>query len=171
MAVPLRPQHFASRQDGTLTALIAVDELPSFISIRGVPRVLSQSDTQGMTSLGILPARGQTYTVDVIHHGNSSLEIAGAVVRSQTAKKEISSWLFAAHSDWSRVDAAPGQSFVEEWRAHRKRASQAWRRPQRTQSKQQEGILFVLAPSWRMRLPAARQVPLSCVRLSPEKES
>lgn len=69
MSLPLRPQHFVSRQDGTLTALIAVDELPPFIAIHGVPRVLSQGDTQGMTSLGMLPARGQTYGVDFVQTG------------------------------------------------------------------------------------------------------
>ena len=70
MAMPLRPQHFVSRQDGTLTALIAVDELPSCITVQGVPRVLNQSDTQGMTSLGTIPSRGQTYVVDYVHQGN-----------------------------------------------------------------------------------------------------
>ena len=70
MALPLRPQHFVSRQDGSLTALIAVDELPPFIAIHGVPRVMSQSDTQGMTSLGTLPYRGQTYGVDFVQTGH-----------------------------------------------------------------------------------------------------
>ena len=64
MAVPLRPQYFLSREDGTLTALVAIDELPSFISIRGVPRTLSHNDTQGMTSLGTVNSRGQHYLLD-----------------------------------------------------------------------------------------------------------
>jgi len=76
MASPLRPQHFISRHNGVLTALIAVDELPPSIAIRGVPRVLSQSDTHGMTSLGMVNARGQFYIVDglshdPVHDGNS----------------------------------------------------------------------------------------------------
>jgi hypothetical protein len=64
MASPLRPQFFISRQNGTLTALIAVDELPPSLNIQGVPRVLSHSDTHGMTSLGTVSTRGQYYIVD-----------------------------------------------------------------------------------------------------------
>ncbi|EFQ97912.1 C-x8-C-x5-C-x3-H type zinc finger protein [Nannizzia gypsea CBS 118893] len=64
MAMPLRPLHFLSREDGTLTALVAVDELPHYISIRGVPRTLNHSDTQGMTSLGTVKSRGQFYLID-----------------------------------------------------------------------------------------------------------
>ncbi|KAK2737975.1 hypothetical protein FQN57_007329 [Myotisia sp. PD_48] len=64
MAIPLRPQHFLSRDDGTLTALIAVDELPHYVSIRGVPRNLNHTETQGMTSLGSVKSRGQFYLID-----------------------------------------------------------------------------------------------------------
>lgn len=64
MAASLRPQHFLSREDGSLTALVAIDELPPFISIRGIPRTLSHNDTQGMTSLGTVNSRGQYYFID-----------------------------------------------------------------------------------------------------------
>lgn len=60
----LRPQFFCTRPNGTLTPLIAVDDLPSHISIRGVPRILSPSDTQGMTSLGTVSPRAQSYVVE-----------------------------------------------------------------------------------------------------------
>ena len=69
MASPLRPQYFISRQNGTLTPLIAVDELPPSLNIQGVPRVLSHSDTHGMTSLGTVSARGQYYIVDGFPRG------------------------------------------------------------------------------------------------------
>ncbi|KAL2821942.1 hypothetical protein BJX63DRAFT_175629 [Aspergillus granulosus] len=59
-----RPQFFCTRPNGTLTPLIAVDELPAHITIRGAPRVLSTNETQGMTSLGSVSPRGQTYTVE-----------------------------------------------------------------------------------------------------------
>ncbi|KAL3464082.1 hypothetical protein BJX64DRAFT_276043 [Aspergillus heterothallicus] len=59
-----RPQFFCTRPNGTLTPLIAVDELPVHITIRGAPRVLSPNETQGMTSLGSVSPRGQTYTVE-----------------------------------------------------------------------------------------------------------
>ncbi|KAI1938695.1 hypothetical protein LOZ66_003498 [Ophidiomyces ophidiicola] len=64
MDTSLRPQFFISRQDGSLTALIAVDELPLHMSIRGIPRLLNQNDTQGMTSLGSANHRGLFYSVD-----------------------------------------------------------------------------------------------------------
>ncbi|KAF3491763.1 C-x8-C-x5-C-x3-H type zinc finger protein [Arthroderma uncinatum] len=73
MAMPLRPLHFLSREDGTLTALIAVDELPHYVSIRGVPRTLNHSDTQGMTSLGTVKSRGQFYLLDnAIQHASKA---------------------------------------------------------------------------------------------------
>ncbi|GAB1209358.1 hypothetical protein APSETT445_008131 [Aspergillus pseudonomiae] len=55
---------FCARPNGTITPLIAVDELPSHISIRGVPRTLSANETQGMTSLGTVSPRAQTYVID-----------------------------------------------------------------------------------------------------------
>ncbi|GKZ35567.1 hypothetical protein AbraIFM66950_006266 [Aspergillus brasiliensis] len=64
MSAAIRPQYFCTRPNGTFTPLIAVDELPSHISIRGAPRVLAASETQGMTSLGIVQTRPQSYVVE-----------------------------------------------------------------------------------------------------------
>lgn len=64
MSSSLRPQFFCTRPNGTLTPLVAVDELPAHISIRGAPRSLSPNETQGMTSLGAVSPRGQLYPVD-----------------------------------------------------------------------------------------------------------
>ena len=71
VAIPpaLRPQFFCTRPNGTVTALVAVDELAPHVSIRGVPRVLSANDTQGMTSLGTVNGRNQTYIIDGIPSG------------------------------------------------------------------------------------------------------
>lgn len=72
VAVPppvLRPQFFCARPNGIVTALVAVDELPSHVSIRGIPRVLSANDTQGMTSLGTVNGRSQAYMVDGVPSG------------------------------------------------------------------------------------------------------
>lgn len=66
---PIRPQYFLSRPDGTLTALIAVDELPQNFVIDGVPRVLGHGDTTGMTSLGTVASRGQVYSVQTASDG------------------------------------------------------------------------------------------------------
>lgn len=73
MDAPLRPQYFVSRQDGSLTPLIAVDELPQLVSIRGVPRLLTQNDTHGMTSLGSANHRGQYYVIDYLPQGTVSV--------------------------------------------------------------------------------------------------
>ncbi|RAK76117.1 uncharacterized protein BO72DRAFT_147850 [Aspergillus fijiensis CBS 313.89] len=64
MSSPIRPQFFCTRPNGTLTPLVAVDELPSHISIRGAPRTLSPSETQGMTSLGTVSSRLQFYVLE-----------------------------------------------------------------------------------------------------------
>lgn len=71
MASPIRPQFFCSRPNGTLTPMIALDELPAHVTIRGVPRVLSPSETQGMTSLGTVSPRAQFYVVDGVSPGTS----------------------------------------------------------------------------------------------------
>ncbi|KAL4932750.1 uncharacterized protein BDV17DRAFT_174588 [Aspergillus undulatus] len=66
MSSSLRPQYFCSRPNGNLTSLIAVDELAPNVSVRGAPRVLSPSETQGMTSLGTVIPRGQFYHLEGI---------------------------------------------------------------------------------------------------------
>ncbi|KAL3479884.1 hypothetical protein BJX99DRAFT_267599 [Aspergillus californicus] len=64
MSTPIRPQFFCARPNGTLTPLIAVDELPAHIVIHNAPRVLSAGDTHGMTSLGTVSAHGNFYNVE-----------------------------------------------------------------------------------------------------------
>jgi hypothetical protein len=63
-AEPLRPQFFVTRQNGTMIPLIAADELPSTVSIRGVPRLLSPHDISGMTSIGTFNSRHRQYVVE-----------------------------------------------------------------------------------------------------------
>lgn len=63
--LPPRPQHFLTRGDGSITPLIAVDELPESIRIIGVPAVISQAATLNMMNLGV-QARSQTkYIVEM----------------------------------------------------------------------------------------------------------
>ena len=66
---PLRPQLFITRQNGTMVPLVAVDELPSTISIRGVPRTLSPHDISGMTGVGTFNSRHRQYVVDSLNRG------------------------------------------------------------------------------------------------------
>ena len=60
-----RPQHFITRGDGSITPLIAVDELPDSVRIVGVPAAISQAMTFNMVNLGV-QARSQTkYIVEM----------------------------------------------------------------------------------------------------------
>ncbi|KAF7593077.1 hypothetical protein BBP40_012094 [Aspergillus hancockii] len=82
MSSPLRPQFFCARPNGTITPLIAVDELPSHISVRGVSRNLSPNETQGMTSLGTVSPRAQTYVIDGMVSAATRVSSATAGSRS-----------------------------------------------------------------------------------------
>lgn len=102
MPPALRPQFFCTRPNGTVTALTAVDELPPHVSIRGVPRVLSANDTQGMTSLGTVSGRSQTYIVDGVPSGPMRAGGGGAAAnggRSQDA--DFQAAIFRTLSDES----------------------------------------------------------------------
>lgn len=61
----LRPCYYLERPDGTLTALVEVDQLPEHVRIRGLPHNLSSADTTGMTSVGIREGGQKKYTVEI----------------------------------------------------------------------------------------------------------
>ena len=61
-----RPQYFVAREDGTLTPLIAVDEMPSNIQIGGVAPTISPAGTQNMISLGLKERSSQCYKVSFL---------------------------------------------------------------------------------------------------------
>ncbi|KAJ5679640.1 hypothetical protein N7462_007884 [Penicillium macrosclerotiorum] len=64
MSSQARPSFFCTRPNGVLTPLVAVDDLPSHIIIRGVSRTLTAGDTQGMTSCGVAAPRSEPWTID-----------------------------------------------------------------------------------------------------------
>ncbi|CAI7580488.1 unnamed protein product [Penicillium crustosum] len=64
MATPSRPQFFCTRPDGTLTPLVALDELPTSVTIRGISRTLNAGETQGMTSCGLATQRAEPWFVN-----------------------------------------------------------------------------------------------------------
>ncbi|RDW81115.1 uncharacterized protein DSM5745_04672 [Aspergillus mulundensis] len=74
MSSSLRPEFFVHRSDGSITPLIAVDELPTNITIHGAPRVLSPDQTNGMLSLGFLKTRGHFYQVEGAVSANALLQ-------------------------------------------------------------------------------------------------
>lgn len=62
----LPPQFWVLRpQTNTMVPLIAVDELPPTITIRGVPRSLEAKDLTGMTMAGSADSRHRTHIVDM----------------------------------------------------------------------------------------------------------
>src|SRR5947207_4012484 len=66
---PLRPQLFVTRHNGTMVPLIAADELPLTLSLRGVPRTLSPHDVSGMTGVGTFDSGHRQYVVDSLNRG------------------------------------------------------------------------------------------------------
>lgn len=64
MSAVNRPQFFCTRPNGTLTPLVAMDEMPTHVTVRGVARTLTASETQGMTSCGMAAARSDPWVVD-----------------------------------------------------------------------------------------------------------
>lgn len=65
MGSQARPVFFCARPNGVLTPLIAMDELPTHIIIRGIPRNISPGETQGMISCGVAVPRPHPLIVDV----------------------------------------------------------------------------------------------------------
>ena len=63
----LKPQFFVTRQNGSMVALIAMDELPPSVKIRHVNRILSPHDISGMTGIGTYDTRHQTHIVEPVH--------------------------------------------------------------------------------------------------------
>lgn len=83
-----RPCYFISRNDGTLTPLIAVDELPASIHIVGVPATISLANTIHMISLGVGERSQLKYIVET-----SGSSVASNPIRStpQSVKVESNS--------------------------------------------------------------------------------
>ncbi|KAL9603973.1 MAG: hypothetical protein Q9179_002001 [Wetmoreana sp. 5 TL-2023] len=67
-----RPHFFISRPDHTITPLIAVDELPDYVRIAGVPAVMTQADTQAMMSLGVKERSMCHYDMHLVNSSSST---------------------------------------------------------------------------------------------------
>ncbi|MCJ1462765.1 hypothetical protein MMC07_001368 [Pseudocyphellaria aurata] len=59
-----RPRYFLARQDGTITPLVAVDELPDTVRIVGAPATISPAATVNMMSLGLVDRSQHKYIVE-----------------------------------------------------------------------------------------------------------
>lgn len=91
----VRPCYYLERPDGTLTALVEVDQLPDHVRIRGLPQKLSIADTTGMTSVGITDGGQRKYTVEIaensatFHRGEPSKSSATKNTGSENASVTI----------------------------------------------------------------------------------
>ena len=89
----LRPCYYLERPDGTLTALVEVDQLPELVRIRGLPPKLSVTDTAGMTSVGIKEGGHRKYTVEIadgsanLRNEHTDLENASAAITTPPSSK------------------------------------------------------------------------------------
>jgi len=103
-----RPQYFVAREDGTLTPLIAVDELPETVQIAGVPANLSPAGTMNMTSLGLKERSTQRYTVSYLGAAGPS-----ATPSETTASTEE---IGAPATNATKKGGRPKLDGVENWR-------------------------------------------------------
>lgn len=68
MSSPLRPLFFVVRpSDQRMVPLVAMDELPPFVTIQGVPRTLTAIETTGMISVGAYEVRGNQHVVEGVY--------------------------------------------------------------------------------------------------------
>lgn len=82
MGSQARPAFFCTRPNGTLTPLIAMDELPTHVTVRGLTRNISPVETQGMISCGVAVPRSQPWIVDApgstIQNANANTNMGDA---------------------------------------------------------------------------------------------
>ncbi|MCJ1385666.1 hypothetical protein MMC17_008789 [Xylographa soralifera] len=122
MSMP-RPRHFIHRADGTMTPLVALDELPDFIQLKNVPARLSVAETQGMTSLGLESRSIGSYQVDQdLYEAANPTEKAmsdrteqqGSV--AQTVTEEFPASIAPSSVDVGVEEATDAQRSVDGWR-------------------------------------------------------
>ncbi|MCJ1391247.1 hypothetical protein MMC18_004110 [Xylographa bjoerkii] len=118
-----RPRHFVHRADGTMTPMIALDELPDFIQLKNVPARLSVAETQGMTSLGLESRSIGSYQVDqeVYEAANPTekamserTETVGSV--AQTVTEEAPASISPSSADVGVGGTTDAQLSVDGWR-------------------------------------------------------
>ena len=110
---PPKPRYFAVRDDGSLTPLIAVDELPSYVQIHGVPRTLTAADTNGLISLGPVPKSNSRYILQILEaaHANQIEGLAVKSMRPFASASEVSE--IASNVEGSAAGFAPRR--IREW--------------------------------------------------------
>lgn len=122
--LPPRPQHFITRGDGSITPLIAVDELPESIRIIGVPAIISQAATLNMMNLGV-QTRSQTKYIVEMPEDSGSGNTCNLSQRSITTGGNFQSLdkrfgllktIKREEDEEEEENTAAGVNEVEEWR-------------------------------------------------------
>lgn len=110
-----RPQYFVAREDGTLTPLIAVDELPETVQIAGVPATLSPAGTMNMTSLGLKERSTQRYTVSYLGAAGPSATPSETTVSAEETDRPIAE-IVAPATDATKKGGRLRLAGMENWR-------------------------------------------------------
>ncbi|RJE23624.1 hypothetical protein PHISCL_04038 [Aspergillus sclerotialis] len=98
MTPPLQPHFFVTRPNNLMVPLIALDELPPNVSLRGVSRFLKANETYGMTSMGEYPhPRTHYQLVDNVSTGRATP--TGAGQRHPNEHELLASWNYAGPDD------------------------------------------------------------------------
>lgn len=108
-----RPQYFVARGDGTLTPLIAVDELPSSVRIAGVSATMTYADTANMTSLGVKERSLQRY---VLFNTDRNEDLSDTPPSSEDAKRPASQQSATPKVNGFTGKCKTGKANVDSWR-------------------------------------------------------
>ena len=111
-----RPQYFVAREDGTLTPLIAVDELPSSVNILGVPATMTHADTQNMVSLGLRERCSQRYVVSSTDRSPATEAVSATTRSSGEIKISAEQQPSARNTNGPVENGGTGKATVEKWR-------------------------------------------------------
>lgn len=113
-----RPRYFVARKDGTLTPLIAVDELPCSLRIVGVPATISPAATLNMMSLGVVDRSQHKYTVETseISIDSNPGKLSPPLVAHGSNSSIPGKPLAAPNEELHKGTASSGAKGVEQWR-------------------------------------------------------
>ncbi len=85
-----QPRFFVVRSDGSKTPLVPIDELPPNLHILDVPTFISDAQTQGMVSLGLMPRSQSCYSVRWDEESPTSSDFSGhSTYSSNGDRREI----------------------------------------------------------------------------------
>lgn len=113
-----RPAYFVARKDGTLTPLIAVDELPDSLRIIGVPASITPAATLNMMSLGVVDRSQHKYTIETsdISSGSNPDKLSPPSLAHGSSSSIPEKPLVASNGEVHKGTTDSGAKGVEQWR-------------------------------------------------------